>query len=84
MAWGKQTDEMTINKATAEVKADSLPLGYVVKKEPKKERRTFAMQKSLLEALKSIAADKGTNINALVNDVLTEYANDYLKKDKTK
>lgn len=51
--------------------------GLVIKKEPKSTRRAFAMQPSLIEALKTIAEEKGTNLNALVNDVLL----DYVKKE---
>ena len=61
---------------------DALPLGYVIQKEPKKARRTFAMQYSLLDALQKIADENGTNLNALVNDVLTDYATNYLNEDK--
>lgn len=82
MNWEKQLNDMTNNQAAAEVQPDALPLGYVMKKEPKKARRTFAMQYSLLDALQKIANDKGTNLNALVNDVLTAYANEYLKEVK--
>ncbi len=81
MAWKEKINDMTNNKTKTELKPDALPLGYVVKKEPKKARRTFAMQYSLLDALQKIADDKGTNLNALVNDVLTEYANNYLNED---
>lgn len=84
MAWKKQLDGMTSNKAGAGIQSDALPLGYVVKKEPKAARRTFAMQYSLLDALQNIADENGTNLNALVNDVLTEYANNYLNEDKKK
>ena len=82
MNWEKQLNDMTNNQAAAEIQPDALPLGYVMKKEPKKARRTFAMQYSLLDVLQKIADDKGTNLNALVNDVLTAYANNYLKEDK--
>ena len=81
MAWGKELKEMENNKAGAEIKTDALPLGYIIKKEPKRARRTFAMQYSLLDALQKIADETGTNLNALVNNVLTEYANNYLKED---
>ena len=81
MDWQKQLNDMTNNQAAKEIKPDALPLGYVMKKEPKRARRTFAMQYSLLDVLQKIAKDKGTNLNALVNDVLTEYANNYLKED---
>lgn len=81
MAWNKKVDEMTTNKAGAVKKSDALPLGYVVAKEPKAARRTFAMQYSLLDVLQKIADENGTNLNALVNDVLTEYANNYLNED---
>ena len=84
MAWGNTVNKMTNNKTKAEALPDALPLGYVVKKEPKTARRTFAMQNSLLNALQQIAQDKGTNINALVNEVLTEYAINYLSEDKKK
>lgn len=57
-----------------------LPLGYVIKKEPKSCRRAFAMQHSLIDALQIIANDEGTNLNALVNSVLTTFANDYPKQ----
>ncbi len=79
MAWNKKVDEMTNN--TAGIQSDALPLGYEIRKEPKKARRTFAMQYSLLDALQKIAEENGTNLNALVNDVLTEYATNYLKED---
>ena len=79
MAWNNKLNDMTNNKAGG-IQADSLPLGYEIRKEPKKARRTFAMQYSLLDALQGIADENGTNLNALVNDVLTEYANNYLKE----
>lgn len=81
MAWKKTLEEMTSNKATTENRPDNLPIGYIVKKEPKATRRSFAMQQSVLDALAKIAAEKGTNLNALVNDVLTAYVSDYLKED---
>ena len=82
MAWGNQLKDMTNNKAGAGIQSDALPIGYIVKKEPKAARRTFAMQYSLLDALQKIADENGTNLNALVNDVLTEYATNYLNGDK--
>lgn len=82
MDWQKQLNDMTNNQAAPEIQPDALPLGYVVKKEPKKARRTFAMQYSLLDALQKIADETGTNLNALVNDVLTEYATNYIKGAK--
>lgn len=82
MAWGNQLKDMTNNKAGAGIQSDALPIGYIVKKEPKAARRTFAMQYSLLDALQKIADENGTNLNALVNDVLTEYATNYLNEDK--
>lgn len=82
MNWEKQLNDMTNNQAAAEIQPDALPLGYVMKKEPKKARRTFAMQYSLLDALQKIADENGTNLNALVNDVLTDYAINYLNEDK--
>lgn len=84
MAWKNTLDKMTTNKDKGEAKRDGLPLGYVVKKEPKTARRTFAMQYSLLDALQQIADESGTNLNALVHDVLTEYVNNYFKKGKKK
>lgn len=81
MAWGNKVDEMTNNKAGAVNSSEALPLGYVVAKEPKAARRTFAMQYSLLDVLQKIADENGTNLNALVNDVLTDYANNYLSED---
>ena len=82
MAWEKKINDMTNNKATTDARPDALPLGYIVAKEPKAARRTFAMQYSLLDALQKIADETGTNLNALVNDVLTEYANNFLNEDK--
>lgn len=81
MAWKDKINDMT-NNAKSDARPDALPLGYVVKKEPKKARRTFAMQYSLLDALQKIADETGTNLNALVNDVLTEYATNYIKGAK--
>ena len=82
MAWKNTLDKMTSNKDKGETRPDALPLGYVISKEPKRARRTFAMQYSLLDALQNIADETGTNLNALVNDVLTEYATNYLNEDK--
>ena len=59
---------------------ENLPIGYVVKKEPKTNRRSFALQQSILTALKEIAEENGTNINALVNDILLDYVNDHLER----
>lgn len=84
MAWDNKINEMTNNKAGSGSQPDALPLGYVLKKEPKKARRTFAMQYSLLDALQKIADETGSNLNAVVHDVLTEYVNEYFKEDKTK
>ena len=42
------------------------------------------MQYSLLDALQKIADETGSNLNAVVHDVLTEYVNEYFKEDKTK
>lgn len=84
MAWKNTLDKMTTNKDKGEAKRDGLPLGYIVSKEPKRARRTFAMQYSLLDALQKIADETDTNLNALVHDVLTAYVNDYLKRDKKK
>lgn len=81
MAWKEKINDMTNNKAQGDARPDALPLGYVISKEPKRARRTFAMQYSLLDALQKIADETGTNLNALVNDVLTEYANNYLNED---
>lgn len=81
MAWKDKINDMTNNKAQGDARPDALPLGYVISKEPKRARRTFAMQYSLLDALQKIADETGTNLNALVNDVLTEYANNYLNED---
>ena len=81
MAWKDKLTDMTNNKAHGDAKPDALPIGYSIQKEPKSARRTFAMQYSLLDALQKIADETGTNLNALVNDVLTEYANNYLNED---
>lgn len=61
-----------------------LPIGfgYVIKREPKAIRRTFAMQESLLDALKEISREKGTNLNALVNDILFDYVLKYYKEGR--
>lgn len=79
MAWNDKIDDMTNNKATAEVRADNLPPGYVVKKEPRTNHRSFALQKSVLDELKKIAEEKGTNLNALVNEIFIEYVTNYRK-----
>ena len=80
MAWDKTIKDMTNNSPAAEVRPDDLPIGYIVKKEPKTMRRSFALQQSVIDALQDIAAEQGTNINALVNEILLNYVNDYLKK----
>ena len=81
--WNKQLKDMTKNSKAGGVKTpDGVPIGYIVTKEPKTTRRSFAMQQSVLDALQDIAKEKGTNINALVNDILLNYVTDYLKKGK--
>lgn len=70
-------NEITHGTSAPEISPDQLPIGYVIKKEPKTNRRSFALQKSVLDALQVIAADKGTNLNALVNDILLNYVNKY-------
>ena len=83
--WNTQLKNMTNNsKAANVIMTDELPRGYVIKKEPKSARRTFAMQYSLIDALQDIAREQGTNINHLVNDVLNEYVNNYLEGAKKK
>ena len=81
--WNKQLKDMTNNSKAANVATpDGVPIGYVVKKEPKSNRRSFALQQSVLDALQDIATEQGTNINALVNDILLNYVNDYMRKGK--
>lgn len=70
-------NDITQGTSEPEITPDNLPVGYVIKKEPKTNRRSFALQKSVLDALQIIAKDKGTNLNALVNDVLLDYVNKY-------
>ena len=57
-----------------------LPIGTVLAKEPKSNRRSFALQKSVLEALGEIAEVEHTNVNALVNDILLDFVLDYYRK----
>lgn len=75
--WENALNDLTNDTEAPEITADALPIGYVIKKEPKTNRRSFALQKSVLDALQVIAADQGTNINALVNDILLDYVNEY-------
>lgn len=75
--WKKTINDMTNGKAAADPGA--LPIGYVVAREPKSNRRSFALQQSVLDALADIAKEQGTNINALVNDILIDYVNNYKK-----
>lgn len=78
--WNKTIKEMTNNKRT-DTGAGPLPVGYVIKKEPKANRRSFALQQSILDALAEIAEEKGTSVNGLVNDILLEYVTAYQKED---
>lgn len=80
MAWEKKINDMTNNKAGAGIQSDTLPPGYVIKKEPKVNHRSFALQKSVLDALKEIAEEQGTNLNALVNDIFINYVSEYRKE----
>lgn len=77
MKWENSLDDITKGTSTPEVSPEQLPVGFVIKKEPKSNRRSFALQKSVLDSLQIIAADKGTNLNALVNDILLDYVNEY-------
>ena len=81
--WKKQLTNMTNDSKNGSLPApDGVPIGYVLRKEPKSNRRSFALQQSVLDALSDIAAEQGTNLNALVNDILLNYANEYLRKGK--
>lgn len=64
------------------MKERQLPIGTVLAKEPKTNRRSFALQRSILEALSEIATEKETNVNALVNDILLDYVLDYYRRSK--
>lgn len=76
--WNKQLKNMTNNSKAANVSTPGeLPIGYAVRKEPKATRRSFALQQSVLDALQEIANEQGITINALVNDILLNFANDY-------
>ena len=75
--WKKTIDDMTRGKAAADPGA--LPIGYVIAREPKSNRRSFALQQSVLDALADIAKEQNTNINALVSDILIDYVNNYKK-----
>ena len=77
MAWKKTISNMTNNREAADITSDNLPIGYVIRKEPKTNRRSFALQQSILNALQDIAKERGTNINALVNDILLNYVKNY-------
>lgn len=61
-------------------KERQLPIGTVLAKEPKSNRRSFALQQSVLEALGEIAETEDTSVNALVNDILLDYVLDYYRK----
>ena len=80
-SWGSQLDDMTNNKSKAPAQSDSVPFGYVLKKDPKTTRHTFALPKSVLDALRQIANEKDVTLNSLVNDVLLEYVKNYLNED---
>ena len=81
--WNRQLNDMTNNSKAGNIKTpDGVPIGYVVRKEPKATRRSFALQQSVLDALQSIATEQGSNINALVNDILLNYVNEYQRKGK--
>lgn len=54
--------------------------GYVIKKEPRTNHRSFALQKSVLDELKKIAKEKGTNLNALVNEIFLDYILSYYQE----
>lgn len=58
------------------MKKDKLPIGYVIAKEPKNNRRSFALQQSVLEAISEEAKRTGTNINAIVSDLLLDHVRD--------
>ena len=75
--WKNSLEDITAGNAAQDMTPDNLPVGYVIAKEPKTNRRSFALQKSVLDALQEIAKDQGTNINALVNDILKNYVNEY-------
>ena len=80
MSWKDTIENMTNNSEAAEITRGDLPIGYVIRKEPKTNRRSFALQQSILNALQDIATEKGSNVNAIVNDVLLKYVNDYYGK----
>lgn len=78
----KSLDNITSDNNTPTISTlDELPVGYVIRKEPKANRRSFALQKSVLDALQLIAKEKGTNINALVNEILLNYVTEYKERN---
>ncbi len=73
----KAFNDITQGNSTPEIDPNNLPIGYMIRKEPKTRRRSFAMQSSVVDALETIAAEKGINVNALVNEILIDYVNEY-------
>ena len=59
-----------MRKRTREI---GLPIGYEVREEAKTVRRAFALKASVLDAFKEIAERKGTNPNALLNELMENY-----------
>ena len=79
--WEDALNDITNDPEAPATTTEQLPLGYVVMKEPKSRRRSFALQNSVVDALEEIAADQGVKLNALVNDVLLDYVNKYTGRD---
>ena len=68
--------ERKIMNAIVEIsneRGTSLPVGFVVRREGKSTRRSFALRRGVFEEFRQIAENKGTNVNALLNDILEEY-----------
>lgn len=57
-----------------------IPLGFEVREESKRVRRSFVLRESVYERFKEIANNKGTNPNALLNDILLTYVNEERRK----
>lgn len=51
----------------------TLPVGLEIREESKRDRRSFAIKPSVLEEFKRIADREGTNVNALLNEILEDF-----------
>ena len=75
-------NDITSDNDAPTITPEQLPVGYVIRKEPKSNRRSFALQKSVLDALQEAHEDNfeafmGQSVREASAELLAAMLNDY-------